>query len=50
MVYSIIVTRYGQFIHAVFFPKTSKDNVSHLIQHMFKKYPSRAGYTVDWNG
>lgn len=50
MVYSIIVTQQGRFVKAIFFPKTSKDQVDYLYRKALRQYPFGAGYLVEWNG
>lgn len=49
MISSILVTQYGRFVKAVFFPKTSKETVDHLIRGLLERYPVTAGFLVEWD-
>jgi len=49
MLSSILVTQYGRFVKAVFFPKTSKEKVDHLIRGLLERYPVTAGFLVEWD-
>ena len=49
MISSILVTQYGRFVKAVFFPKTSKEKVDHLIRGLLERYPVTAGFLVEWD-